>query len=48
MIFSTSLVESHYLKLSQGPRRDSGSARAKNILGALENDTKANFQEIII
>ena len=31
----------------QGPRRDSGSAGAKNVLAALENDTKANFQENI-
>ena len=29
----------------QGPRRDSGSAGAKNVLDSLENDTKANFQE---
>ena len=31
----------------QGPRRDSGSAEAKKVLDALENDTKANFQENI-
>ena len=29
----------------QCPRRDSGSAGAKNVLDTLENDTKANFQE---
>ena len=28
----------------QGPRRDSGSAGAKLIFIASENDTKANFQ----
>ena len=31
----------------QGPRRDSGSAWAKNVLDALENDTKVNFWENI-
>ena len=29
----------------QGPRRDSGSAGAKLIFDASENDTKANFQQ---
>ena len=29
----------------QGPRQDSGSAGAKKVLNALNNDTKANFQE---
>ena len=29
------------------PRRDSGSAGAKKVLDASENDTKANFQESI-
>ena len=33
--------------LLMGPGRDSGSAVAKNVLDALENDTKANFQENI-
>ena len=31
----------------QGPRQDSGSTRVKKVLDALENDTKANFREII-
>lgn len=31
----------------QGPRRDSGSAGTKKVLAALENETKANFQEKI-
>ena len=31
----------------QGRRRDSGSAWAKNVLDALENDTKVNFWENI-
>ena len=29
----------------QGPLRECGSAGVKNVLDALENDTKANFQE---
>ena len=29
----------------QGPRRDSGSAGAKLVSDALENNTKANFQD---
>ena len=33
--------------IAQGPRRDSGSVEAKKVLGALENDTEANFQESI-
>ena len=32
---------------NQGPRQDSGSAGTKKVLDALENDTKANFQENI-
>ena len=32
----------------QGPRRDSGSVGTKKVLDALENDTKANFQENIL
>ena len=33
--------------LLMGPGGDSGSGMAKNVLDALENDTKANFQENI-
>ena len=35
------------MKVIQRPRRDSGSAGAKNVLDALENDTKLNFEENI-
>ena len=31
----------------QSPRRNCGSAGAKEVLGTLEKDTKANFQEKI-
>ena len=37
--------KSELIFLLMGPGRDSGSAVAKNVLDALENDTKANFQE---
>ena len=34
----------HFLLNLQDRRRDSRSTRAKKVLDALENDTKANFQ----
>ena len=44
---SSSNLNSINLKLFQGLRQDARSAGAKKVLDALENDTKANFQENI-
>ena len=44
---SSSNINTINLKLFQGPRRDFGNARAKNVLDALENETKRIFQENI-
>ena len=41
------LIRQRLLISPKGPRGDSGSAGAKKVLDALENETKANFQEKI-